>query len=35
GGYGVIQPRNGNGHTNHKNGKTAHSAESVADKSTV
>ncbi|MDM9383795.1 ribosome-associated translation inhibitor RaiA [Chlorogloeopsis sp. ULAP01] len=24
GGYGVIQPRNGNGHTNSKNGKTAH-----------
>jgi putative sigma-54 modulation protein len=26
GGYGVIQPRNGNGHTNGKNGKTAQSA---------
>lgn len=25
GGYGVIQPRNGNGHANSKNGKTAHS----------
>ena len=24
GGYGVIQPRNPNGHSNHKNGKTAH-----------
>ena len=24
GGYGVIQPRNANGHTNNKNGKTAH-----------
>ncbi|QLE56763.1 ribosome hibernation-promoting factor, HPF/YfiA family [Nostoc sp. TCL26-01] len=24
GGYGVIQPRNNNGHTNGKNGKTAH-----------
>ncbi|NES19337.1 MAG: ribosome-associated translation inhibitor RaiA [Symploca sp. SIO3E6] len=27
GGYGVIQPRNGNGHTNHKNGKVAKDAE--------
>jgi putative sigma-54 modulation protein len=26
GGYGVIQPRNTNGHTHHKNGQTAHSA---------
>ncbi|MBD2570915.1 ribosome hibernation-promoting factor, HPF/YfiA family [Anabaena lutea] len=26
GGYGVIQPRNGNGHTNGKNGKTANVA---------
>lgn len=26
GGYGVIQPRHNNGHTNHKNGKTAHGA---------
>jgi putative sigma-54 modulation protein len=26
GGYGVIQPRNGNGNSNGKNGKTAHSA---------
>lgn len=32
GGYGVIQPRNGNGHTNHKNGKTAHRAESAVEK---
>jgi putative sigma-54 modulation protein len=29
GGYGVIQPRNGNGHTNGKNGKVAHSATEV------
>ncbi len=29
GGYGVIQPRNGNGHTHHKNGKVAHTAEYV------
>lgn len=27
GGYGVIQPRNANGHTNHKNGKTSQSME--------
>jgi len=27
GGYGVIQPRNGNGHTNHKNGKVAKDPE--------
>lgn len=36
GGYGVLQPRNGNGHThhsNHKNGKTAHGA--VPTKSNV
>ncbi len=33
GGYGVIQPRNGNGHTNHKNGKTAHSAEFATEQS--
>lgn len=29
GGYGVIQPRNGNGHTNGKNGKTAQSVPSA------
>ncbi|NEQ66949.1 MAG: ribosome-associated translation inhibitor RaiA [Symploca sp. SIO1B1] len=29
GGYGVIQPRNGNGHTNHKNGKVAKDPEYV------
>ncbi len=33
GGYGVILPRNGNGHTNHKNGKTANSPEYEAEKS--
>lgn len=33
GGYGVIQPRNGNGHTNHKNGKTSQRVESTAEKS--
>jgi putative sigma-54 modulation protein len=32
GGYGVIQPRNGNGHTNQKNGKTAHRVESSVEK---
>lgn len=32
GGYGVIQPRNGNGHTNQKNGKTAHRVESPVEK---
>ncbi|HEY9797509.1 MAG TPA: ribosome-associated translation inhibitor RaiA [Leptolyngbyaceae cyanobacterium] len=32
GGYGVIQPRNGNGHT-HKNGKTAQSVASTVEKS--
>ncbi|MFB2838937.1 ribosome hibernation-promoting factor, HPF/YfiA family [Floridanema evergladense] len=31
GGYGVIQPRRNNGHTGHKNGKTAHSTP-VAEK---
>lgn len=31
GGYGVILPRNGNGHTNGKNGKTAHSNGSVSE----
>lgn len=35
GGYGVIQPRNGNGHTNHKNGKTAHSTTATHEKSGV
>lgn len=30
GGYGVIQPRNGNGHTHHKNGKTAQNVEFTA-----
>lgn len=30
GGYGVIQPRNGNGHTHHMNGKNGKSAESSA-----
>jgi putative sigma-54 modulation protein len=29
GGYGVIQPRNGNGHTNAKNGKMAHAPTEV------
>ena len=33
GGYGVIQPRNGNGHTNGKNGKTAHSNTASPEKS--
>jgi putative sigma-54 modulation protein len=32
GGYGVIQPRNGNGHTNSKNGKTAHSSGAASEK---
>ncbi|HEY9853641.1 MAG TPA: ribosome-associated translation inhibitor RaiA [Leptolyngbyaceae cyanobacterium] len=32
GGYGVIQPRQGNGHTNHKNGKTAQSSNAAAEK---
>jgi putative sigma-54 modulation protein len=35
GGYGVIQPRNGNGQTHHKNGKTAHSVEPTVEKSSV
>ncbi|MFP4122571.1 ribosome hibernation-promoting factor, HPF/YfiA family [Coleofasciculus sp.] len=35
GGYGVIQPRNGNGHTNNTNGKTAQNVEAVTDTSTV
>jgi len=30
GGYGVIQPRNGNGHTHHKNGKTSQNVELAA-----
>ncbi len=33
GGYGVIQPRNGNGHTHHKNGKASHTAEFTVEKS--
>ncbi|MDZ8186340.1 MAG: ribosome-associated translation inhibitor RaiA [Nostoc sp. ChiSLP02] len=33
GGYGVIQPRNGNGHTNGKNGKSAHANVAVSEKS--
>ena len=32
GGYGVIQPRQGNGHTNHKNGKTSQSATATPEK---
>lgn len=32
GGYGVIQPRNGNGHTNGKNGKAAHSNGTTIEK---
>lgn len=35
GGYGVIQPRNGNGHTHNKNGKTAHSTEATVEKSSL
>ncbi|PMB01521.1 ribosomal subunit interface protein [Fischerella thermalis CCMEE 5198] len=38
GGYGVIQPRNGNGHishTNGKNGKTAHTSTGVTEVSHV
>jgi len=35
GGYGVILPRNGNGHTNHKNGKTAHGNSATPEKSTA
>ncbi len=33
GGYGVIQPRNGNGHTNGKNGKTAHANFTASENS--
>ncbi|MBD2515665.1 ribosome-associated translation inhibitor RaiA [Nostoc sp. FACHB-973] len=33
GGYGVIQPRNSNGHTNGKNGKSAHANVVMAEKS--
>ncbi|BAY79551.1 sigma 54 modulation protein/ribosomal protein S30EA (plasmid) [Nostoc linckia NIES-25] len=33
GGYGVIQPRNGNGHTNGKNGKSAHANAAIPEKS--
>lgn len=35
GGYGVIQPRNANGHTNHKNGKTAHGMSAVSENSNI
>lgn len=35
GGYGVIQPRNGNGQTHHQNGKTAHETSAAGDKSNV
>ncbi|MCP2732556.1 ribosome hibernation-promoting factor, HPF/YfiA family [Limnofasciculus baicalensis] len=35
GGYGVIQPRNGNGHTNQKNGKTAHDVDTASEKSAI
>lgn len=35
GGYGVIQPRNGNGHTSHKNGKSAQSTTAAAEKSSA
>lgn len=31
GGYGVIQPRNGNGHTHGKNGKVPHAADVVSE----
>ncbi|HEY9653795.1 MAG TPA: ribosome-associated translation inhibitor RaiA [Coleofasciculaceae cyanobacterium] len=34
GGYGVIQPRNGNGHTHNKNGKTVQSSEAT-EKSSI
>lgn len=34
GGYGVLQPRNGNGSTNHKNGKAGNTVEPTAEKST-
>ncbi|MBD2744337.1 ribosome-associated translation inhibitor RaiA [Coleofasciculus sp. FACHB-1120] len=33
GGYGVILPRNGNGHTNHKNGKTDNHSSGTPEKS--
>lgn len=32
GGYGVIQPRNGNGHTSNKNGKTVQSSSGTPEK---
>ena len=35
GGYGVIQPRNGNGHTANKNGKTAQRVESTVERSST
>lgn len=35
GGYGVIQPRNGNGHTHSKNGSTAVSTSAVSNPSKV
>ncbi|HEY9610860.1 ribosome hibernation-promoting factor, HPF/YfiA family [Allocoleopsis sp.] len=35
GGYGVIQPRNGNGHTNQKNGKVSQRVESTGEKSST
>lgn len=35
GGYGVIQPRNSNGHTHHKNGKSAQTFEATGEKSRV
>ena len=35
GGYGVIHPRNGNGHTNHKNGKTATGSTAASEKPNV
>jgi putative sigma-54 modulation protein len=35
GGYGVIQPRNGNGHTHHKNGKASQNVEFNAEKSSA
>ncbi|MCX7595757.1 MAG: ribosome-associated translation inhibitor RaiA [Fischerella sp.] len=33
GGYGVIQPRNGNGHINGKNGKTGHANTNISETS--
>lgn len=33
GGYGVLQPRNGNGHTNGKNNKANQSSSSISEKS--